>query len=56
MAKPEVKEHNWEIGTAIEAIQKATVASVSTYEDATEVKEKIRKADDYVKKLEKYIK
>ena len=56
MAKSEVKEHKWDIEKAVEAIQKATVASVSSYEDATDVKEKIRKADEYVKTLEKYIK
>lgn len=52
MANPKAKEHSYEIGKAIDAIQYATKESVNKYNDATYVKEKIRKADEEVRKVE----
>lgn len=54
MANPKAKEHSYDIGKAIDAIQTATRESVNKYSDATYVKDKIKKADDAVKIVEKY--
>lgn len=54
MANPNTKEHSYDIGKAIDAIKTATQESVNKYSDATYVKDKIKKADDAVKVVEKY--
>ncbi len=54
MANSKAKEHPYDIRNAIDAIQAATKESVSSYNDASYVKGKIKKADDAVKIVEKY--
>lgn len=52
MSKIDIEDNSWKIRDALKIITDATADSVSKYNDATKVKEKIRKADAAVREIE----